>query len=190
MTLVSANGWEAILQDTTICWSVDSNESLFQGDISVKKTKGKGGDLFGLRCFGQRVRWELEDGSDEKIVDDNLLSLWIPLPTTCAAPWVVLSRKVRGRTSRAVCHRINFPPNEGSIESTKVMVEVFDRDTTPSDYSDAALMFASLETHAETVGKGPEFQEHQKYCECKLCVRQAFRKSEVRVLNCSITVND
>lgn len=174
MALVSTDGWEAILRDASIRWTIHGNESTFLGDASIE-TQENEGVLFGIRCFGQRVEWKHQaDGDDDKIVGDNLFSLWIPFPTTCNALWNVFKPlKVRGKTTRAVCHRIHFPPSQSGLESIQVTVQVFDRDTTPSDYFDAALHFANLETYAESVGKGAWYKRHKKFCECKLCIRQA-----------------
>lgn len=178
MALVSSDGWEAILRDAAIRWSVSGTESIFQGDVSVEKIEKKttDGALFGLRCFGHRVCY---DKADAKKIDDNLFSIFIPLPSDCAAMWTVLSpRKVRGRTTRAVWHRIHFPKNQSGLDYIQVTVQVFEKDTTPSNYFDAALTHAKLETYAEAIGKGnKEFMKHEKHCECKLCIRQALRSN-------------
>lgn len=181
VTLVSTDGWEAVLRDAAIRWSVGGNEINFHGDVSVEKDCGENGkEMFCLQCFGSRAQWERQlDGSEIKIIDDSLFSVRIPLPTDCSDMWEVLTpRKVRGRTTRAVSHRVHFPTNEGGLEYIQVTVQVFGKDTTPSEYFDAALTFAKLETYAETVGNGGSwYVNHPQYCECKLCVRQALRSN-------------
>lgn len=181
-TLVSSDGREALLRDASIRWGVWGQESCFQGDVSIVCGGGDGGEagLFVLRCFGQRVRWvDQADGSQQKEVDDNLVSVGIGLPTDCAEMWKVFpSKKFKGRTTRAVCHLIHFPSNKAGLQHIQITVEVYDRDTTPSDLFQAALTFAKLETYAETLGQGnPKFRKHPLYCECRLCERQALRNT-------------
>lgn len=179
MALVSNDGWAALLRDAAIRWSVCGTETNYHGDISVEKATNKGG-LFSIRCFGSRVDWEGQaDGSELKVVDDNLFDICIGLPTDSKEMRKVMQRKVRGRNTKAVCHRIHFPPNEGGLDYIQVTVQVFGADTKPSDYFDAALNYAKLETFADTVEKGKAlYKKHEEHCECRLCIRQALRSNQ------------